>query len=561
MTFPFDTGSPDSWSWIGYGNTAVNANGTSRGDNISEVRLNPHYIDNAFDTVKFDLAWNINSIFSLHGGLAWKDYDMSTREYRHVSYGRLPRTLPDGVDVANLSITLNGFGKNLKGNFPSNWLIPDFDKVSELLGIHCDCDTGLPGGDYRLLSIAHFGATVNNFEINEKSLSTYMQLDFNTDLMQRPLRGNVGVRVARTDIETSGWAPCVASNIANNSANCQTFFGVASNTADVGDRFLIRTGVNHRYHDVLPALNLSWEVLDDIVLRFGAAKTMARPTLTWMSPGISGSPSGYFDDGRVYSINIGNPKLKPYRSTNYDLSAEWYFQQGGLLAAALFYKDIESYIQRTRLLSTWGDLGYSLEMLPEGFAAETIFNVQSYYNTEGGALKGYEISWQQPFTFLPRFWRNFGTQFNYTHVGSKVQYVFSASANSNTQIVTTTTEADLINLSPKSWNATLYYDDGRFSARISSSYRDGYINNILSRETVYDLDGNELLTPDTTGKYSVRNVDFNMSWRFSKKLSLTFEAVNLLDTEDRRYVDSRLKLLDRYAVTGRQYYAGVRYRF
>jgi len=561
MTFPFDTGSPESWSWFGHGNTPVNANGTARGANISEVRLNPHYVDNTFDTIKLDLNWNINPTFSLRTGAAWKDYDMETKEYRHISYGRLPQALPDGVGVNDLSTTLDGFGKGLKGNFPTSWLMPDFNKVSELLGIHCDCDSGFPGGDYRLAGIGHFGATNNNFEVTEKSLSTYLQLDFNTDFLYRPMRGNIGARIVRTEIESGGWAPCVAADLANNSANCQTFLGVSSNTADVGDRLLIRTGVKHRYHDVLPALNLSWEMLDDVVLRFGAAKTMARPTLTWMSPGVSGGPNNFFDDGRIYSINIGNPKLAPYRSTNYDLSAEWYFQQGGLLAAAVFYKDIDSYVQRTRLLSTWGELGYSLEMLPEGFTEDTVFNVQSYYNTPGGTLKGYEIIWQQPFTFLPGIWRNFGLQFNYTHVGSKVQYVFSTAADRNTRIITTTTEADLINLSPNSWNATLWYDDGHFQARVSSSYRDGYINQILSRETVFDLDGNALLTPDVTGKHSVRNVDFNMSWRFGKKLSLIFEAMNILNAEDRRYVDSQLQLLDRYAVTGRQYYTGVRYRF
>lgn len=59
----------------------------------------------------------------------------------------------------------------------------------------------------------------------------------------------------------------------------------------------------------------------------------------------------------------------------------------------------------------------------------------------------------------------------------------------------------------------------------------------------------------------MRNVDFNTSYKVTDKLSLTFEAVNLLDTPDRRYVDSDLMLPDRYTTTGRQYYVGARYRF
>ncbi|MGH8025928.1 MAG: TonB-dependent receptor, partial [Pseudoxanthomonas sp.] len=169
--------------------------------------------------------------------------------------------------------------------------------------------------------------------------------------------------------------------------------------------------------------------------------------------------------------------------------------------------------------------------------------------------------YQQPFTFLPGFWSNFGVQFNYTHVESKIKYLFSTAANNNTAVVTSFVENDLVNLSPNSYNATLYYDNDKFSARISTSYRDGYIGEILARENVWDLDGNELITADVTGKNSVRNVDFNMSYKIGKNLSLTFEAINLLDTPDERYVDSELKLADRYTVAGRQFYFGARYRF
>lgn len=561
MTFPFALNDPAAWSWLGYGAVPVNSNGTARGSNISEVRLNPSYVSNAFDTAKLDLTFNLNPTFSLRTGLAYKDYDMESEEYRHISYGRLAQALPAGVSIADLSTTLSGFGKNLSGNVPGGWLVPDFGKVAELLDINCNCDTGVQGGDYRLAGVGHFGSSNNNFQVNEQSLAGYLQLDFNTELLDRAFRGNLGVRVVDTQISASGWAPCNAASAANNSANCESFFGVASATAAAGERSLVRSVVNHSYQDVLPSLNLAWDVAENVVLRFGAAKTMARPTLAYLSPSVSGGPTGYFDDGRVFSINLGNPKLDPFRSTNYDLSAEWYFAEGGLLSAALFYKDIESYVQRTRLLTTWGDMGYSLDLLPAGFSADTLFNVQSYYNTPGGPLKGYELTYQQPFTFLPGIWSKFGIQLNYTHVESSIKYMFSTAANSNTSVTTTFTDNDLVNLSPNSYNATLYYDDGSFSARVSTSYRDGYIGEILSRENVWDLDGNQLTTADVTGKHSVRNVDFNMSYRLSKKLSLTFEAINLLDTPDRRYVDSSLQLADRYTVTGRQYYLGARYKF
>jgi len=560
MGFPFALNDPAAWSWRGYGVVPVNSNGTARGANISEVRLNPQSVENTFDTAKVDLQFILNPTFSLRAGLAYKDYDMRSEEYRHISYGRLAQALPDGVGVGDLSTTLDGFGRNLSGA-PSSWLTPDFGKVAELLDIYCNCDNGLQGGDYRLAGVGHFGSSNNNFEVNERSMAGYLQLDFNTDLLDRPLRGNIGARLVETKITASGWAPCAASDPALNASNCEAFFGVANATSAPGERYLVRSVVNHSYQDVLPSLNVAWDLTDELVLRFGAAKTMARPTLTYLSPSVSGGPTQYFDDGRVFSINLGNPKLDPYRSTNYDLGLEWYFAEGALLSGALFYKDIDSYIQRTRLISTWGGMGYSLDLLPAGFGPDTLFNVQSYYNTPGGPLKGYELTYQQPFTFLPGIWSKFGVQLNYTHVESSIKYWFSTSSNGNATVVTTVTENDLLNLSPNSYNATLYYDDGRFSARVSTSYRDGYISEILSRENVWDLDGNQLATADVTGKHSVENVDFNMSYRINPRLTATFEAINLLDTPDSRYVDSSLELADRYTVNGRQYYVGLRYRF
>lgn len=232
MSFPFDLSAVNNWQWLGYGSTPVNANGTARGGNISEVRLNPQYVDNAFDTAKVDLTFVINPTFTLRGGLAYKDYDMSTQEYRNISYGRLSQALPDGVTVGDLSSSLSGFGKGMDGSLPNAWLVPDFKQIANLLDIYCNCNTGTLGGDYRLASVGHFGASNNNFDVNEKSYGSYLQLDFNTDLLGRAFRGNLGVRYVQTRITADGYAPCTATNANDLSSACAPFFGVASATAD-----------------------------------------------------------------------------------------------------------------------------------------------------------------------------------------------------------------------------------------------------------------------------------------------------------------------------------------
>jgi iron complex outermembrane recepter protein len=243
------------------------------------------------------------------------------------------------------------------------------------------------------------------------------------------------------------------------------------------------------------------------------------------------------------------------------LAAEWYFDEGALVSGAVFYKDIKSYIQQVQLVQTWSQTGWSTDLLPEGFTGDESFNTKTYSNTPGGPLKGYELNYQQPFSFLPGVWSHFGFSANFTHVASTIDYVESSTVNSDRTTTVTYKTNNLVNMSPKSYNATFYYDDGTFSARISAAFRDAYLTAILNPEAAQDLAGSTLYTADVQGKHATTNIDFNMSYNLNKQLSLTFEATNLTDQFDDRYADSELELPIRYSHTGRQYSVGARYKF
>lgn len=577
MTYPFDLTASDNWQWLGFGTVPVNANGSAKGTNISEVRLSPQYVDNSFDTVKIDLSWDLNETFSFSGGISYKDYTMESQEFRHMSYGMVSQALPVGTTVSDISQILDNFGNGMS-SAPEAWLVPDFDRVANALGIYSNSNTGETGGDYRLASVGHFGASPNNFTVNEETVGLYLQTDFNTSFLDRELRGNFGVRFTTTDILSSGYVACPgrsATAATSTSpaipaaaagdlecAGSKTYIGIASLTATPGNRYYLSVDANNSYVDSLPSLNLAWDVSDEVVLRFGAAMTMARPNLNALSPGISSVPTTYKTDEDLYTINVGNPEVDPYRATTYDLGAEWYFAEDSLLSLAVFYKDIDSYIQRVRQVQTWNETGWPVELLPAGFDGNETFAVQSYYNTPGGPLSGMEIAYQQPFTFLPGVWQNFGFQANYTRVESELDYVESSTVDSTTRVLTTTyITNDLINMSPSTYNFTLYYDDGKFSARISSSYRDSYITSVLVPQSGSALDGSQIFTADVEGKLATTNYDFNMSYQFTKQISMTFEATNLTDEFDDQYGDSTLQYPTKYSHVGRQYYLGARYKF
>ena len=340
-----------------------------------------------------------------------------------------------------------------------------------------------------------------------------------------PVRGNLGVRQVNTRLYAEGYS-------------------------STGGGALVYG--NNEYDDTLPSLNVAIEPIEDVIVRFGVAKVMARPQIgntlagtNYLVPTTSLSTTG-----PNFTASIGNVNLEPFRATTYDVGVEWYFGDGGLLSFAYFYKDIDTYIQIIRQ-----DLEYQqlTALNPSAFApayctgvcsSTTIFQLTSAVNTEGGPLKGFEISYQQPFTFLPGFLSNFGVQANYTKVESEIDYC-------NDALCATYVTNDLINLSPTSYNGTLYYETDRFSARVSAAFREEYLQNVPGRN-------NNL----TEGKMDTMNIDASATFKLTDEVTLTFEGLNLTDEENHQWVgDDSRQSTSVYHHTGRQFYFGARYKF
>jgi len=98
--------------------------------------------------------------------------------------------------------------------------------------------------------------------------------------------------------------------------------------------------VKKHYTDFLPSANVAFDLNPKMVLRFAAARTMARPDYTDIVPRVSLNPGALTGSG-------GDPNVKPFRADQYDVSFEWYPDRETIVAAALYYKDIQSYIVNT----------------------------------------------------------------------------------------------------------------------------------------------------------------------------------------------------------------------
>jgi TonB-dependent receptor len=451
----------------------------------------------------------------LKGGPDYKKYDFESFEFRRVNQNDTIFAPPAGTSVGSLTTTINGFGRglNLPDGTITTWVIPDLRAIAQAYNIYCNCIQSGPAGgpgDFTLSSITNGNARGNNRAVTEKDTGGFLMLDFQTRIWNMPLVGNVGVRYVKTEQDATGYQ-------ANGGGTAVT--------------------VSQKYDDTLPSANLALNVTRDFIWRVAAAKVMARPQLANLSPGGTITTTGNL------SITVGNPLLEPFRAKTYDTSFEWYFAKGGLLGIGFFYKDIGTYIQTLRTNIPYNETGLPLSLLPANFTGTEVFQVTTPVNTSGGPLKGYEINYQQQFTMLPSFWRNFGTLLNYTYVNSKINYLISPTS-------TATITDDLLQLSPKSWNATLYYDDGRFTARASAAHRTTFLTRVPGQNN-----------NDVEGKNGTTNVDASISYRINKNVQLVLEGVNLTNEVNDQFISRARNSAVVYTVTGREYLFGVRVSF
>jgi len=494
---------------ITYGATNLTAPATWT---LSQIRLRPQSALNTYETINGDLEFDVNEIFTLTGGLNWRSYEFETTELRRSNgtTSNQETVLPgfaSGTPIANYSyiLSMSGQGLDLPSGLPTSWLVPDVGAAASLWNLY----------DTSVFPMGIQPALGNNNSIGEDTTGGYVQLDWSST--EGRFRGNVGLRYVETDQTSTGY----------------TFSGGLP----------VLSTVERSYTNTLPSFNMVFEPIDDLLFRFAAAQVLSRPNLGFLAPGAAVSVSG-----SNRTVTAGNPALEPTTADAYDFSAEWYFADGGLLSAAYFHRDIDSFIQTVRedRPFTGNSLG-----LPDSVATaacgatvgcnasvDWAFNLPR--NTPGGPVSGYEIGLQLPFYFLDGVWANFGVLANYTRIlQADVQYVDG--------LGNPTLTGPLLQLSDTSWNGTVYYEDDRFSARVSAAYRSDYPTTLPGRN------GN--LTEETA---ETLNVDASARWNINDNFALTFEGVNLTDEVNDQYLtpDDRLSFYHHY---GRSYFLGFRY--
>ena len=483
---------------------------------LAEFRDRPSFLTNKFKTVSADFEWDVAEGFTLSGGPFYRQFDFETIGYSRDSTYCAAFTCVSGqyglpVTAGISEIFDLGNAGQPSGN-TNSWVVPNLQSGADAVGLF-DRPALLRQGEQR--------------EVTEKVTGAWFQTDFKTEIFGMKVTGNAGVRYAKTDQSSSGF---------------------------VSGTFVT---VKRDYEDWLPSMNINIFPMDDLIIRGAIGKVITRPSLGNLTPGGS-------VDQFNFRITSGNPFLEPFRATNYDIGIEYYFAPGAVISAAFFYKDVESFPVGSSRFGTYASSGLPTSLLVAGTPAHTAvvvgddpnrqFEFRQTINGEGATLKGLELALNLPFSTFSDTLKHFGVLGNITFVDSEADYTLVGASVYNpttnrleapaAQVYTRT----LFPTAKRSWNATAYYDDGKFSVRTSVAYRSSYLDGGSATGNLFEGYGESI------------NVDASIRYQVTDQLEVLVEGTNLLDDYRYRFTDDATERNYENNHYGRTFIFGVRYK-
>lgn len=403
--------------------------------------------------------------------------------------------------------------------------------------------------------------STNDRTINESAASAYAELVMDGQVSDMPLQVVVGLRYEATDVESLSVQSIPIAKDWTSDNDFNTRFGARAAVKQV-----------HDYDYILPNLDFSLDVTDNIKLRASMSQTIARPELNSMFVDTTaGNPGTATALGGQWVGSSGNAQLDPLESNNLDLSFEYYYGEGSAFTIAYFDKSISNFVgieQVTKPLFGLTDVasgrpgtvsGDALAALTAlGWAAtETnmftmtaiLANPQDFPggaaefidpSQPGGAQQSSDIATaydippqpgdplaqflvQQPTNaenanidgievalvhFFTGALNGFGINANATFVNGDVKYDVSRPFSENQFALTGLSD---------SYNFIAFWENQTWSARILYNYRDEFLSNTNWSNNI----------PRFVDEYD--QIDFNISFQATDNLAFTLEGINLLE--------------------------------
>ncbi|NVK54191.1 MAG: TonB-dependent receptor [Alteromonadaceae bacterium] len=340
----------------------------------------------------------------------------------------------------------------------ASYFMPDKDLMRTALYNVAECNDSNSDGLCRTSDVF---LAESSFDIEENITALYTMAKFSTD----DLRGNIGLRYVQTDSTSNGF-------------NLNTGEAVAYD----GD-----------YNEWLPSANIAYNLADDVVMRFAAARVITRPAPFQLAPAVNLTPE-------TSSGTAGNPGLNPLTANQFEIGAEWYFDSASMASLTFFKKDISDFI--------------FTKTVAKEINGQQINQLSTPENGGKTAIEGFEFQVQHAFE------NGFGGYFNYTYTDVADAEIDEAAPvlDDAGNIVGATLTSRIVsfpNTSKNSFNIGVYYEADVYSARLNYNYRSEYFIAQTEIGSQYRDEQAQL--------------DAQFSWQFNDNVTFKAEALNLTD--------------------------------
>ncbi len=279
------------------------------------------------------------------------------------------------------------------------------------------------------------------------------------------------------------------------------------------------------YRHVFPSVHFKFEPRAGWVGRLSYTSGIGRPNFNAITPNLAVN-----DDTRVVVAN--NPGIKPQYSDNFDASLEYYFEPVGVISAGVFLKEISDFM----FTAGGTPIGAGADNGFDGLYAG--YDLQTQRNGGSARVRGFELNYQQQFTFLPGWLKGFGVLANYTRMDTRGDYGTIGNVRSTAQVT---------GFTPATANFGLSYILGRWNARVAYNFKDAKLMafNVAENRQRYEVASNR--------------VDVKLRFLLTRNYDVYLDLYNALNEKQReewgknrpRYVRDRNDPQIHFGVNGR----------
>jgi len=387
--------------------------------------------------------------------------------------------------------------------------------------------------------------SIQNTNVVENSWAVYAQANFDTDVGDTPVRGNVGLRIVSTDVNSSGFRGTLTST---------TDPVDGTITIDEDTNSLVTVSGGNSYTEFLPSMNLVADFQPDLLGRFAIYRALSRPDPSDLSFGRSFTGNTDETDGATSIADLvgtanatGNPFTAPLLSWNVDAGLEWYPNEDTILAFNAYYKSFNGGFETVGQFETFTVDGQDLNVLV------TTTDVSD----ETSTIYGLEITAAHRLSYLPAPFDGLGFKLSYNYADSNFEFqddtlgeILQVNSDGTTFVSQPAiiAPANLFGFSKHVLSAQAYYQLGPLDIQGVYKYRSNYFQQFVGTP------GRVRYTDD------VSVFEARISYKVTDNIRLSLEGLNLFN-EPRTDFRGAPDDLGQVLVYGPRYFAGVKVKF